>query len=36
VAEVIDRMSENVVHIKKLFGDKKPTDYFIDGPKERE
>jgi hypothetical protein len=36
VAEVIDRMSENVVHIKKLFGDKKPTDYFIDGPKSRE
>ena len=36
VAEVIDRMSNNVVQLKKLFGDKKPTDYFITGAKERE
>jgi hypothetical protein len=36
VAEVIDKMSENVVHLKKLFGDKKPVDYFIDGAKQRE
>jgi hypothetical protein len=35
-AELIDSLSEIVVHLKSLYGDKKPTDYFIDGPKERE
>jgi hypothetical protein len=35
-AELIDSMSEIVVHLKDLFGDKKPVDYFIDGPKQRE
>jgi hypothetical protein len=35
ISEIIDRMSDNVVHIKKLFEDKKPIDYFITGPKQR-
>lgn len=36
VGDLIDNFSEKVVHLKGLFGEKKPTDYFIDGPKERE
>lgn len=36
VAELIDKFSGLVVHLKKLFGDKKPIDYFINGPKQRE
>ncbi len=32
VAEMIDRMSENVQHLKKLFGDKNPIHYTINGP----
>lgn len=35
-SEIIDTFSEIVVHLKSLYGDKKPTDYFITGPKERE
>jgi len=34
-SDIIDRMSENVKHLQTLFGDKKPIDYFVDGPKER-
>lgn len=34
-ADVIDEMSSIVANLKELYGDKKPTDYFIDGPKER-
>ncbi len=36
MSELIDRFSIKLMHLKKLFGDKKPTDYFITGPKERE
>lgn len=36
VADVLDRMSQNVAHLKNLYGDKKPVDYFINGPKQRE
>lgn len=36
VSELIDSFSEKVVHLKTMFADKKPTDYFISGPKERE
>jgi hypothetical protein len=36
VADLIDFMSEKVVKLKELFGGSKPTDYFIDGPRERE
>lgn len=35
-SDVIDSMSDTVQHLIKLFGDKKPVDYFIDGPKQRE
>lgn len=35
-SEVIDGLGEVVVNLKKLYGDKKPIDYFIDGPKQRE
>lgn len=35
-AEVIDQMGEAVIALKKLYGDKKPVDYYIDGPKQRE
>lgn len=34
--EVIDRMSENVKHLQELFKDKKPIDYLVGGPKQRE
>ena len=34
--DLIDSFSENVVHLKELFGDKKPVDYFISGAKQRE
>ncbi len=36
VASLIDRFSEKVVHLKKLFGGSKPIDYFLSGPKQRE
>lgn len=35
-SDVIDELSGVVQHLQTLFKDKKPTDYFIDGPKERE
>lgn len=35
-ASVIDEMGKVVTHLKELYKDKKPIDYFIDGPKERE
>ena len=35
-ADLIDSFSEKVQHLQRLFGEKKPTDYFIGGPKERE
>lgn len=35
-AEIIDSFGEIVVHLKALYGDKRPTDYFISGAKERE
>lgn len=34
-AEIIDSFSEIVIHLKKLYGDRTPTDYYISGPKER-
>lgn len=36
ISDLIDRFSKKFVYLKKLFADKKPTDYFITGPKERE
>jgi hypothetical protein len=33
--ELIERFSKKLMRLKALFGDKKPTDYFITGPKER-
>lgn len=33
--EVIDSLSSVVTNLQDLFKDKKPTDYFIGGPKER-
>lgn len=35
-AEVIEDLSKVVVSLKQLYGDKKPIDYYIDGPKQRE
>ncbi len=35
VTELIDGASHIVAHLRGLFGDSKPIDYFIDGPKER-
>ena len=35
-AETIDQLGELVTHLKSLYGDRKPMDYFITGPKERE
>lgn len=35
VPELIDSSSEIVKHLRQLFGDAKPTDYFMEGPKER-
>lgn len=35
VSELIDRFSEKVVFLKEMFKDKKPTDYFVSGPKVR-
>lgn len=35
VAQVIDRMASTVAHLRKLFGDRKPVDYFITGPVQR-
>lgn len=34
--KVIDDMSSTVKHLKGLFKDAKPVDYFINGPKERD
>lgn len=36
IPNLIDRFSEKVIHLKKLFGASKPTDYFLGGPKKRE
>jgi len=36
VAELQERLAQKLLHLKKLHGDKKPIDYFITGPKERE
>lgn len=35
-SEVIDELSGVVKNLKTLYADKKPVDYFIDGPKQRE
>ncbi len=35
VSDLFNRFSKKLVHLKTLFGDKKPIDYFISGPKER-
>lgn len=35
IAALIDRFSEKIVHLKRLFGESKPVDYFLSGPKER-
>lgn len=35
VPAVIDRLAGIVGHLRKLFGDRKPVDYFIGGPKQR-
>lgn len=35
-SEFIDELGEIVVHLKELYKDKKPIDYFITGPKQRE
>lgn len=35
-SETIDELSEVVQTLQDLFKDKKPIDYFIDGPKKRE
>ena len=35
-SEVVDKMGDLVIHLKDLYKDKKPTDYFITGTKERE
>jgi len=34
--DLIDSFSKKVARLQELFGDKKPIDYFIGGPKERE
>lgn len=36
VSALIERFSQKLVKLKQMFGDKKPIDYFIDGPKQRE
>ncbi len=36
VAEPIERFATKLMHLKALFGHKKPIDYFLNGPKERE
>lgn len=35
VSGLIERFSQKLMYLKKLFGNKKPVDYFIDGPKQR-
>lgn len=35
-SKVIDEMGKIVKHLKQLHGDKKPIDYFVDGPKQRD
>lgn len=35
-AKLITELEEIVRHLKGLHGDKKPVDYFIDGPKQRD
>lgn len=34
--DLIDKFSEKVKHLQGLFADKKPIDYLVSGPKERE
>jgi hypothetical protein len=34
--QVMEDMAEVLLHLKKLHADKKPVDYFVDGPKQRE
>ena len=36
VSGLFERFSIKLMHLKALFGHKRPTDYFITGPKERE
>ncbi len=36
ISELIERFSLKLMHLKKLFGHKRPTDYFLGGPKERD
>jgi hypothetical protein len=36
IPDMIDKFSEVVTHLRDLFKDKKPIDYLIGGPKERE
>jgi hypothetical protein len=33
---VMEDMAKVLMHLKKMHADKKPVDYFIDGPKQRE
>lgn len=35
-SEVLDDMAKVLVHLKNIYADKKPIDYFIGGPKQRE
>ena len=35
VPSLIERFGKKIVHLKNMFADKKPVDYFIGGPKER-
>lgn len=34
-SEIIDSFGAIVIHLKSIFGDKKPVDYFISGPTQR-
>lgn len=36
VGGLLERFSKKLVHLKTMFKDKRPTDYFISGPKKRE
>lgn len=36
IGGLIERFSTKLMHLKSLFGHKRPIDYFITGPKERE
>lgn len=35
VAACFTKMEKVLANLKRLFGDKKPIDYFVDGPKQR-